>query len=60
MCIRDRLTTVVPFAIARDEGLVPDGQLWLPPLLVAATVALTLLSARSAVRRLGPLTGALR
>jgi putative ABC transport system permease protein len=54
------LATVVPFAIARDEGVVPDGQLWLPPLLVAATVALTLLSARSAVRRLGPLTGAVR
>jgi putative ABC transport system permease protein len=54
------LATVVPFAIARDEGLVPDGQLWLPPLLVAATVGLTLTSARSAVRRLGPLTGAAR
>ncbi|MDF1603350.1 FtsX-like permease family protein [Nocardioides sp. YIM 152315] len=54
------LATVVPFAVARDEGVVPDGQLWLPPLLVAATVALTLLSARSAVRRLGPLTGAVR
>jgi len=54
------LATIVPFAIARDEGVVPDGQLWLPPLLVAATVALTLVSARSAVRRLGPLTGAVR
>jgi putative ABC transport system permease protein len=54
------LATVVPFAIARDEGVVPNGQLWLPPLLVAATVALTLLSARSAVRRLGPLTGAMQ
>ena len=29
------LATIVPFAIARDEGLVPDGQLWLPPLVVA-------------------------
>lgn len=54
------LATVVPFAVARDEGVVPDGQLWLPPLLVAATVALTLLAARSAVHRLGPLTGATR
>lgn len=54
------LATVVPFAMARHEGLVPDGQLWLPPLLVAATVALTLLSARSAVRRLQPLSGAAR
>jgi putative ABC transport system permease protein len=54
------LATVVPFAVARHEGVVPDGQLWLPPLLVAGTVVLTLLSARSAVRRLGPLTGATR
>ena len=54
------LATVVPFAVARHEGVVPDGQLWLPPLLVAGTVALTLLSARSAVRRLGPLTGVVR
>ena len=25
------LATVVPFAVARNEGVVPDGQLWLPP-----------------------------
>ncbi len=54
------LATVVPFAIARDEGLVPDGQLWLPPVLVAATVLLTLAAARGAVRRAQPLEGALR
>ena len=54
------LATVVPFAVARDEGVVPDGQLWLPVLVAVATVALTLASARSAVRRLGPLTGAVR
>jgi putative ABC transport system permease protein len=54
------LATIVPFAVARHEGVVPDGELWLPPVLVATTVALTLLSARSAVRRLGPLTGAVR
>ena len=24
------LATIVPFAVARDEGIVPDGQLWLP------------------------------
>lgn len=54
------LATVVPFAIARDEGVVPDGQLWLPAVVVAATVSLTLASARSAVRRLGPLTGVVR
>lgn len=54
------LATVVPFAVAREEGLVPDGQLWLPGVVVAATVALTLAAARSAVRRLGPLTGVFR
>lgn len=51
------LATVVPFAVARDEGLVPDGQLWLPAVVALATVGLTLGAARSAVRRLGPLTG---
>lgn len=45
------LATIVPFAIARHEGVVPDGQLWLPPLLVAGTVLLTLGSARAAVSR---------
>lgn len=45
------LATVVPFAVARHEGVVPDGQLWLPPLLVLGTVLLTLGSARAAVRR---------
>jgi putative ABC transport system permease protein len=30
---------------------VPDGQLWLPPLLVAGVVGLTLGAARGAVRR---------
>lgn len=42
--------TVVPFAIARHEGVVPDGALWLPPAIVAAVVLLTLGSARVAVR----------
>jgi len=45
------LATVVPFALARDEGVIPDGQLWLPPLLAAAAVAITLGAAASAVRR---------
>lgn len=45
------LATIVPFAIARHEGVVPDGQLWLPPLLVAGIVLLTLGSARAAVAR---------
>ena len=44
------LATIVPFAIARDEGVVPDGQLWLPPLLVVGVVVLTLTAARGAVR----------
>jgi putative ABC transport system permease protein len=48
------LATVVPFGIARHEGIVPDGQLWLPPLVVAGVVALTLVAAASAVRRTVP------
>jgi putative ABC transport system permease protein len=45
------LATIVPFGLARHEGLVPNGDLWLPPLVVVGVVALTLLAARSAVRR---------
>ena len=45
------LATVVPFAVARDEGVVPDGQLWLPPLIVAGVVLLTLGAARSGLTR---------
>ena len=48
------LATIVPFGVARHEGVVPDGQLWLPPVVVAGVVALTLLAARSAVRRTAP------
>jgi hypothetical protein len=33
--------------------VVPDGQLWLPPLLVAATVVLTLVAAKAALTRTG-------
>ncbi|WGY03003.1 FtsX-like permease family protein [Nocardioides sp. QY071] len=44
------LTTVVPFAVARHEGVVPDGGLWLAPVVVAAVVVLTIGSARGAVR----------
>ena len=54
------LATVVPFGIARHEGLVPDGQLWLPPLVIAGAVALTVLAARSAVRRTAPSIGGVR
>lgn len=52
------LATVVPFALARDEGVVPDGQLWLPPLVVVGAVLLTLGAARGALARTG--TAALR
>lgn len=45
------LATVVPFAVARHEGVVPDGQLWLPPLVVAGAVLLTLGAARGALAR---------
>jgi putative ABC transport system permease protein len=48
------LSTIVPFAVARDEGIVPDGQLWLPVLVAAAVVLLTLGAARGAVRRVAP------
>ena len=51
------LATIVPFGIARHEGLVPNGDLWLPPLVVAGVVALTMLAARSAVRRTAPAIG---
>lgn len=40
--------SVVPFAVARHEGPVPDGGLWLPPLLMAGAVAVTLASAAAA------------
>lgn len=49
------LATIVPFGIARDEGVVPDGQLWLPPLVVVGVVALTLAAARGAVARVAVL-----
>jgi putative ABC transport system permease protein len=45
--------TVVPFALARDEGIMPDGQLWLPIVVAAGAGALTLGAAASAVRRTG-------
>jgi putative ABC transport system permease protein len=46
------LATIVPFGVARGEGLVPDGQLWLPPLLAAGVVGLTVGAARGAMRRI--------
>jgi putative ABC transport system permease protein len=41
--------TAVPFSIVRDEGVVPDGQLWLVPLVPAIATALTLAAALTAV-----------
>lgn len=46
------LATVVPFGLAREEGIVPDGQLWLPPLVAAGVALLTLVAAGTAVRRI--------
>ncbi|NYI76444.1 FtsX-like permease family protein [Nocardioides panzhihuensis] len=43
--------TIVPFAFVRGEGLLPDEQLWLPPLLLGGAVALTLASAVGATSR---------
>ena len=43
------LATVVPFAIVRHEGAVPDGGLWLAPAIAIGAAAVTLLSARAAV-----------
>ena len=45
------LVTVVPFAVARDEGIVPDGQLWVPPLILAGTALLTLIASGTVVHR---------
>lgn len=33
--------TAVPYSIARHEGAVPNGQLWLPPLVAAIALLLT-------------------
>jgi putative ABC transport system permease protein len=45
------LFTIVPFGIARGEGVVPDGELWLPAVIVVGVVCLTLGSARLALQR---------
>jgi putative ABC transport system permease protein len=43
--------TAVPYAIVRHEGVVPDGQLWLVPLVAAVALALALAAAWGAQRR---------
>jgi putative ABC transport system permease protein len=42
--------TAVPYSIVRHEGLVPDGQLWLAPLVAALAAALTIGTAAVTVR----------
>lgn len=44
------LATIVPFAYARGEGLVPQGQLWLPLVVGAAAVVLTVAGGQIAMR----------
>ncbi|WP_144127861.1 FtsX-like permease family protein [Catellatospora sichuanensis] len=43
--------TAVPYSIVRHEGVVPDGQLWLPPLIAVAAAVLTVGAAWGAQRR---------
>ncbi|MEI7057962.1 FtsX-like permease family protein [Nocardioides sp. CCNWLW239] len=43
--------TIVPFAYVRGEGLVPDAQLWLLPLVLGGAAVLTLVSAVGATNR---------
>ena len=45
--------TAVPYSIVRHEGLVPDGQLWLIPLVAAVAAALAVGAAWGAQRRSG-------
>lgn len=44
------LSTTIPFSVARHEGLVPDGQLWLPPLVMIGAAGLTLAAALRTTR----------
>ena len=43
--------TAVPYSIVRHEGVVPNGQLWLPPLVALVTAVLTVGAAWGAQRR---------
>lgn len=45
------VATVVPYSIVRDEGVVPDGQLWLPIVLAVLAAAITLGASSAAARR---------
>ncbi len=43
--------TAVPYSIVRHEGVVPNGQLWLPPLIAVVAAVLAVGSAWGAQRR---------
>jgi putative ABC transport system permease protein len=43
--------TAVPYSIVRHEGVVPNGQLWLPPLIAVIAAMLTVGAAWGAQRR---------
>ncbi|MGO1949421.1 MAG: FtsX-like permease family protein [Mycobacteriaceae bacterium] len=43
--------TILPFSAVRGEGIVPDGDLWLPAAIAAVVVVLTTASARVAAGR---------
>ncbi|WP_426241839.1 FtsX-like permease family protein [Nocardioides sp. LHG3406-4] len=45
------LATVLPFSLVRDEGVVPNGQLWLPALMAVIAIGLTVGVGRFAVTR---------
>ncbi len=45
------MATAVPYSVVRHEGLVPNGQLWLPPFIAAVAVIVTAGAAWGAQRR---------
>jgi putative ABC transport system permease protein len=45
------MATVVPYSVVRDEGVLPDGQLWLPAVVAVAAIAITVVGATAAARR---------
>ena len=46
------LATTITFSYARHEGVVPNGQLWLPAVVAVVVAGLTVAAARFGVRRL--------
>jgi putative ABC transport system permease protein len=43
--------SVVPYSVVRHEGVVPNGQLWVPLAIAAVAAAITLVSSGTAARR---------